>query len=260
MIDSILKHFPPNTHPLTLVSDPDGLLGDERLLTTLADRGFTLVKESDPIRQWHRYATTQPPHIIVTSGDLDQLPYTWWQQAQHVKLALHTFFPNLAYPFVQALTANQRARLAQAPQPLARLGQRETIAYLFEHVFDLNLDALVHPVTLLNWLTHYHRQADPLPPSLQECLVEKLDSLPAYPDWPLPDLIAAPEAFSDFIQEQWLAYLENQTGMALGEASAAYCLDFEQNVGVQVLLQLWLRWGWLSPAEIPATRELPGLG
>jgi hypothetical protein len=257
MIDTILKHFPPHTHPLTLVSDPDGLLGDERLLAKLADRGFTLINESDPLRQWHRYTTTQPPHIIVTPGDLNQLPYSWWQQGQQVELALHTFFPNLAYPLLQSLTPGQRARLAQAPQPTARLGQRETIGYLFEHVFDLNLDALDDSITLLNWLTRYHRQADPLPQSLQEHLLEKLESLPVYADWPLPDLIVAPEAFRDFIQEQWLAYLENQTGMTLRETSAAYCLDFERNVGFQVLLQLWLRWGWLSPAKIPTPKALP---
>ncbi|OQX61660.1 MAG: hypothetical protein B5M51_07435 [Anaerolinea sp. 4484_236] len=257
MINTILQLFPANTHPLTLVSDPDALLGDEELLTTLAKRGFTIISEPDPIRQRHLYSTTNPPHIIVTSEALSQLPYDLWQQGQHVTLALHTFFPRLAYPLVQSLTSNQRTLLAQSPPPPARLGQRKTVAYLFQHVFNLNTNALDNPLTLLNWLSQHHRQPDPLPQLLKDALLEKLSSLPIYADWPLPDLITTPAAFRDFIQEQWLGYLENQTGMTLRETAADYLLDFEQNVDVQDLLPRWLRGGWLSPAEIPAPRELP---
>ncbi|MEA3350374.1 MAG: BREX-3 system phosphatase PglZ [Chloroflexota bacterium] len=258
MINTILQHFPANTHPLTLVSDPDALLGDEELLTTLAKRGFTIINEPDPIRQRHRYSLTSPPHIIITSGDLNQLPYDLWQQGQRVTLALHTFFPHLAYPLVQPLTSNQRTILAQSPPPPFRLSQRGTITYLFQHVFNLNTNALDNPLTLLNWLSQHHRQPDPLPQLLKDALLEKLSSLPVYADWPLADLISTPATFRDFIQEQWLGYLENQTGLALRETAAAYLLDFEQNVDVQDLLPRWLRGGWLSPTEIPAPRELPG--
>ena len=33
---AVLAHFPLHTHPLTLVSDPDGLLADEDILAALA--------------------------------------------------------------------------------------------------------------------------------------------------------------------------------------------------------------------------------
>lgn len=257
MLKTILQHFPADTHPLTLVSDPDALLEDEELLTTLAKRGFTIINETNPIRQRLRYSTTTPPHIIITSGVLNQLPYNLWQQGQHVTLALHTFFPNLAYPLVQSLTSTQRARLAQSPPPPSRLGQQKTITYLLQHVFGLNINALHNPLALLNWLSQYHEQPDQLPQVLNEALLEILISLSAYSDWPLSDLISTPDAFQDFIQEQWLGYLENQTGLTLRETAAAYLLDFEQNVDVQDLLPRWLRRGWLSPAEISAQENLP---
>ena len=39
-----------HTHPLTLVSDPDGLLAEEELLAELYARGFAVLAESDPLR------------------------------------------------------------------------------------------------------------------------------------------------------------------------------------------------------------------
>ncbi len=51
---STLLHFSPHTHPLTVVSDRDGLLADEEILAALAERGFALIDEPDPIRLRHR--------------------------------------------------------------------------------------------------------------------------------------------------------------------------------------------------------------
>jgi hypothetical protein len=43
---------------------------------------------------------------------------------------LHDFFPDLAYPVIRELTAEQRWRLSQAPVPPGRLGERRTVVYL----------------------------------------------------------------------------------------------------------------------------------
>ena len=40
----ILKEFVPNVAKLTLVSDPDCLLSEERLAIELVDRGFDLIE------------------------------------------------------------------------------------------------------------------------------------------------------------------------------------------------------------------------
>ena len=62
-----------HTHPLTLVSDPDGLLAEEELLAELYARGFALLAESDPLRLRQRVEGARPwstakPLVIVTAG------------------------------------------------------------------------------------------------------------------------------------------------------------------------------------------------
>jgi hypothetical protein len=126
MVEAVLSHFAAHTHPLTLVSDPDGVLIDEDILTEMYDRGFTLIQEHDPVLLRHRIERARPwsadrPLVVVTERPLNTLPYDLWQQGHPVTLALHTFFPKLSYPELRDLTPAQRARLTGAPEPTAHL-------------------------------------------------------------------------------------------------------------------------------------------
>lgn len=260
---AVLAHFPLHTHPLTLVSDPDGMLADEAVLTTLTERGFTLVNELDPIRLRQRVEQVRPfstdrPLIVVTAGLLNELPYDLWQQGHHVTLALHTFFPNLAYPVVRALTPTQRWRLAQAPPPPRRLGQRGTVAFLLRHVFAADLDALREPAQFVAWLDQYHQQADPMPTVLADSLLAHLRKVTAYADWPLAELLANRDTFATFVREQWRACVQQQTGQLLGEEPVRYLLGFETDHRLQDALPAFVRSGTLEPVNVDRPDRLPG--
>ena len=259
---AVLAHFPLHTHPLTLVSDPDGVLSDEAVLTTLAERGFTLVNEPDPIRLRHRVEQARPfsidrPLIIVTAGSLDELPYDLWQQSHHVTLALHTFFPNLAYPVVRTLTPAQRWQLSQTPPPPRRLGQRGTVAFLLRRVFAANLDALREPAQFVAWLDQYHQQADPMPSVLADSLLAHLRKATAYADWSLAELLASRDTFTIFVREQWRAYVQQETGQLLGEEPVHYLLGFDTDHRLQDALPALIRSGTLEPISIDRPDRLP---
>jgi len=262
MLTQTLLHFPPHIHPLILVSDPDGLLADEDVLAALAGRGFTLVNEPDPVTLRHRVEALRPwsidhPLIVVTAGPLDQLPYDLWQQGHHVTLALHTFFPNLAYPVVRTLTPAQRWRLSQAPPPPRRLGRRGTIEFLLRHVFAADPAALRQPAHLVAWLDQVHQQADPMPPVLSDSLLAHLQRAPTYAGWPLAELLANRDAFTTFVREQWRAYLQQQTGQLLKEEPVCYLLDFGTNHILQDALPGLMRSGTLEPVSVDQPDRFP---
>jgi len=262
MLTVVLGHFPIHTHPLTLVSDPDGLLADEDVLAALAERGFALVGEPDPVALRQRVEALRPwsvdhPLIVVTTGPLNQLPYDLWQQGQHVTLALHTFFSNLAYPVVRALTPAQRYRLSQSPPPPRRLGRRGTVEFLLHHAFAADLETLHRPARLVAWLDQMHQQADPLPPVLAGHLLARLRKAPAYADWPLDELLASRETFATFVREQWRAYVQQQTGKLLKEEPVRYVLDFEADHTLQDALPGLVRSGMLKPVSIDQPGRLP---
>ncbi len=262
MLTQTLFHFPPHTHPLILVSDPDGLLADEDVLAALAERGFTLVNEPDPVALRRRVEALRPwsiDHslIVATASLLNQLPYDLWQQGQHVTLALHTFFPNLVYPVVRALTPAQRWCLSQAPPPPRRLGRRGTMEFLLRRVFAADLDALHLPARLITWLDQVHQQADPLPAVLADHLLARLRRVTAYADWPLDEVLVSQEVFTTFVREQWRAYVQQQTGELLKEEPVRYVLDFEADHTLQDALPGLVRSGMLEPVSVDQPGRLP---
>ncbi|MBN2392859.1 MAG: BREX-3 system phosphatase PglZ [Anaerolineae bacterium] len=262
MLERILAVFPAQTHPLYLASDPDDVLADEVLLATLAARGFTLIREGDPVTLRARVEAARPwtpehPLLVVTSGLLEALPYDLWQQGQHVTLALHTFFPNLAYPVVRTLSTTRRARLAAAPSPARTLGPQATQDYILRHAFGAAPAILRQPAQLIAWLDTYHQERDPLPAALCAALLSALQTCPPYAEWPLESLLCEPAAFAAFVREQWTVYVEAAQRGRAAEPSGHY-LDFGVDTALQDALSRLVRTGTLAPVEVARPERLPG--
>lgn len=262
MREATLSHFPPRTHALTLVADPDGVLADEELATDLAGRGFRRIGDADPVllrlhveqaRPW----TRERPLIVVTDGQLRELPYDLWQQGHHVSLSLGRFFPNLAYPIVKVLSPEQRARLSAVPSPPAPLTRRGSLGFVLRHVFSADVDELHQPAALIAWLNDVHGRDEYVPSEVAQYLLAALREVPVYAGWPLDDLVGSAEAFSRFVREQWRGYVQETTGRLLAEGPVGYVLDFENDHGLQDDLARLVRSGAVEPVGVEKPEQLP---
>ena len=263
MVNDILKFFPPYTHPLTLVSDPDRLLAGETLISELVRRGFELIQENDPVLLRHQVEAARPftrehPVIILTSGALEALPYDLYQPAHRLNLSLHDFFPTLAYPVLQSLTPDQIEKLAACQLPEKTLSRRKTMDYLLEQVFHADPHRLGRPHTLVAWLNDYHHSGSPLPEMLRAALVERLSANPEYEEWDLSLLILDSQAFSDFIQLQWQeSVTRSLPGEQIKETGTKYQVPFHQDLQLQNLVPGLVRSGAIRPVKITASKRLP---
>lgn len=265
MLIHLLDLFPAHTHPLTLVSDPDGLLADEATLAALIERGFTLIQEADPILLRYRAEqarpfTSQTPLIIITPDVLERLPYDLWQQGHRLSLDLHSYFPNLAYPLLRSLTPLQRARLGEATAPSARLGTRGSLDYLLRQVFGLPTEALHRPADFITWLDEIHLQGmTPLPETLLASLLEQLQSTPAYIGWPLREMLDSRQAFTDFIQNQWEACIHREVRELAGDYTPfiPVLIPFQSDAVLQDALPRLVRGGSLVPLQVIQPERLP---
>jgi hypothetical protein len=212
---AILQHFTPHTHPLTLVSDPDGLL-DIDIRTALQNTGFRLIDEPDPIAL--RYAVEQArpwsietPLLIVTTGPLNALPYDLWQTARRVELSLVDLFPSLDSSVVRELNAAQRRRLADAlaaaPISASQLGTQTTRELLLDRLFDADPSRLRTPARLVAWLDRYHAEEERLPSPLEQHLLALLGQTPVFAGWPLAELLASHERYRGWLRSAWQAGL-----------------------------------------------------
>ncbi len=265
MLSQLLHYFPPHTHPLTVVSDPDGVLLSEQVMVALAKRGFRVITEPDPIALRYHVQRTKPftaesPVIVVTKEPVNTLPYDLWQQGQHVALDLHLLFPNLTYPIIQQLSISQRERLSVAQRtggvPPKQLSQRETIHYLLEHVFGIEPRSSLSPADLVAWLDDYHARNDPMPPLVAHHLVLDLHALPQFAGWPLHDLLVNAETYRNFVQQAWTTNVQ----AVLQDPSASYTvgtLPFAADNDLQHTLPRLVRSGTLTPLIVPTTAKLP---
>ena len=259
MLEQISRHFPPHTYPLTLVYDPDNLLADETVLAHLTECGFTILAESDPVQlqqevvgfgQW----SLQRPLLIVTPNPLNQLPYDLWQQGQHIALALHTFFPTLSYPVVQALTTNQRWQLAQCPLPTQTAGRQRSIDFALRHLFQVDWEKLATAAGLIGWLNQYHL-GEPMPVILAQKWLDRIQLL--YPQWPVQTWLANREAFQTALSQEWQQYVVTQMDKQLDESKPIYQLGFAADDRLQDILPQLVRSGTVRPVTLADAAPFP---
>jgi hypothetical protein len=262
MLEQILRHFSPRVHALTLVCDPDNVLADETVRSHLADRGFTLLAESDPVQLRYEVSqfgdwTEKRPLIITTPRSLNQLPYDLWQQGHFVTLALHTFFPTLNYPVVQSLSPNQRWRLGQLPLPARSLGRQASLDFILGHLFGVTAETFTTAAGLIAWFNQYH-QAEAMPPLLAERWLARAQAgSPLYDEWPLAVWLGDKEQFRAFVSGQWQQYVLRQSGQAVAEPQPAYYLPFDQDRQLQDSLPRLLRSGMVEPVMLADATALP---
>jgi hypothetical protein len=233
------------------------------VMVTLAQRGFAVIQESDPVILRHRVEEARPfspdhPVIMITTGALEDLPYDLYQPAYRISLSLHNYFPNLAYPVLQILSPDQVEKLGFCPQPDKALSRQKTIEYLLGEVFNADLPGLRQPPALIAWLNEYHRRNSPLPDLLRSNLVEGLRRWPAYQEWDLDLMIRDVQAFASFIQGQWQAFIEESlTGEQIKEFDSAYHVSFGHDSELQDLLPGLVYSGVIRPLEVEDLSGLP---
>lgn len=260
---NVLSLFPPHTHPLTLVSDPDRLMAGEKVIQELTLRGFKIIQENDSVLLRHRVEELRPfsfenPVIILTNGVLEELPFDFYQVAYRISLSLHQYFPNLAYPILQTLYPDQIEILESRLPPVQPLSRQKTINHLLQEVFNADPGSLSQPYSLIAWLNEYHRRQSPLPEILRAALVEHLKEIPEYQEWDIDLLIRDAQAFQNFIQNQWqLSVDQSLSGKQVKETPAGYFIPFSRDPQLQDLVPSLVRQGTIKPVKISNQKELP---
>jgi hypothetical protein len=168
--NTILKDFVPNVAKLTLVSDPDCLLTEEKLAMQLRDRGFDLIEFNDPIEFryayeskyrsiWDRGEHTDLVVILrLQDAELAALPYDLLQAGRKLSFSLGDLFPNMSYPVVEQIDRSLLDSLFDAQKKTSpdRMGDNATKDFILRHVFGVAAELISSEVELLRFLLRLH--------------------------------------------------------------------------------------------------------
>lgn len=271
--NTILKDFVPNVAKLTLVSDPDCLLTEEKLALALRDRGFDLIEFNDPIEFryayeskyrsiWDRGEHTDLVVILrLQDAELAALPYDLLQAGRKLSFCLGDLFPNMSYPVVEQLDRSLLDSLFDAQRKTSpdRMGDNATKDFILRHVFGVAAELISTEVELLRFLLRLHYGSSAIPLMLAGRLVEVFESSGSFKGWSLSQIIPDAEQFFAFIQERWPIFLENlKQDNQVKENYAAYGLKVQGPVAlpfdhqdIRVYIDNLFVEGKLTPVDLP---------
>ncbi|MDM8515663.1 BREX-3 system phosphatase PglZ [Desulfobacterales bacterium HSG16] len=221
--DTILKEFVPNISRLTIVSDPDGLLTEEKLAVALRKRGFDLIEFSDSIEFRYAYESTyrtvwdrgKHTDLVVVlrlqDAEVENLPFDLLKAERKLAFDLGSIFPNLSYPVIENLDRSLLDALfdAQAKYLPGRIGDNATKDFVLSHVFGITTELITGDVELLNTLLRIHCNLFEIPERLTERLVQIFAGQNQFAGWPLSEIIVDGKVFLDFLQERWPVFLSS---------------------------------------------------
>lgn len=271
--NTILKEFVPNVAKLTLVSDPDCLLVEEKLAMQLRRRGFDLIEFNDSIEfryayeskyrsLWDRGKHTDLVVVLrLQEGELLSLPYDLLQVGRKLSFSLGDLFPNMSYPVVKQLDRSLLDSLfdAQNKTSLDRMGDNATKDFILRNVFGVAAELISTEVELLSFLLRLHYGNKTIPTMLADRLVKVLENSGNFKDWCLSIIVPDAEQFFTFIQERWPIFLNNlnQSGQ-IKEDPAAYGLKAEgplrlpfDHQDIKVYIDNLFVEGKLTPVDMP---------
>ncbi|MDY0386097.1 MAG: BREX-3 system phosphatase PglZ [Methanolobus sp.] len=225
--DTILSEFIPNVSKLTIVSDPDDLLTEEKLSLELKNRGFHLIDFNDSVEFRYAYEsgyrnlwdkgkqTEQAVILQLHNSDLDTLPYDLLKAGRIVSFSLGSIFPNLSYSVIEEVDSNLLDALFNAQNKYSPndLGDNATNEFILLHIFGIAVNLINNDVELLRTLLRIHYNKIKIPSICCTRLIQLLKDNNRFRDWPLDIIVSDEEAFFAFLQERWPVFLE---GLAHG--------------------------------------------
>jgi len=282
---TILKHFKKDINRLTLVSDPDGLLTEEQMLTEIKQRGFDLIPFEDSIAFryayeskyrsiWDRGEKTELVVVLRSESDLQQLPYDLLKAGRKLEFSLHKLFPNLSYPVLTSLDRSLLDPLFAAYEQdhESKLADKATRDFVLRYCFRIERSMISSSVDLAISLLKLHRGNRTLPLALAGHLVESLKSRTDFASWPLADLLSNQSVFFQFLQRQWKQFVESHLAKSnadpqlvhesLGSfdspklSSVKLLIPFEHQ-DVRAYIDTFFLEGLLKPVECESINTLP---
>lgn len=154
---SIIEEITRGLKPIALISDPDNLLGDQKIQTHLEQEGYLTYKYTDHILfrytfETHYRAQLEKQNIrlvIITEvpeTNLKQhIPYDLYIKSHVVNLSLKKIFLKLESQALKEISTTQIDRLYAAYQNYTgeEIGNRKTIEFILETIYGINPDSII---------------------------------------------------------------------------------------------------------------------
>jgi len=223
--DRLLADFSVEVSRLWIVTDPDGVLLEERLLGALKERGFATIPYEDSLAFRAEYETlfrvawesgeegAARGLILHLRGDDDaatRLPWDYLRQSRKINLSLADLFPKLHAGVVRSVGAEHLDSLFNAHERYASqpLGEHASRDFVLTHLYRVNAHLLLRPEEFWREMLRLLYQGVELPSGLATHFGTIAREHAFLVDVPVEELSASRPAMLRWLQTAWRAFLE----------------------------------------------------
>jgi hypothetical protein len=221
--DAILDKFVPQLSKLSLASDPDNLLTEEKTAYALRQKGFDILEFTDAIEfryayesqyraVWDKGGKTELVVILHTEKlNLDTLPFDILEAGRKCYFKLADLFPLFSPPILEILDKGLLDILYEIRRhyPKERISDNSTIDFFLKYLYKINIDQIYKESDLLSVLLHIHYSHFDFPERIRDRLLVLLSETLRFNGFPLKELLYNKDAFIEYIIENHENFLNN---------------------------------------------------
>ena len=230
--NKILEQFVPKISKLSLVSDPDNLLTEEKMAVTLRNRGFDILEFNDAIEFryayesqyrtiWDRGLETELVVIIHTQeSDLNYLPYDLLETGKKFFFSIAQIFPVFS-PYILGLLDKSLLDILYSFHdkfPKDRTSDYSTIDFLLRYVYKIDIDAINDELDFIKSLLHIHYNHFHLPIPYLERLEDLLKEKKVIYLLPIQKLLNNKDFFIEYLIQKHRSLIDNSAEVQLFHA------------------------------------------
>jgi hypothetical protein len=275
----ILKEFPSDLARLWIAADPDDVLLDEQVLSSLRERGFELLPFEDSVAfraeyedryrsAWDRGEAGPAKALVLhlRGTNIGDLPWDYLRQARRVSLSLANLFPKLSYSVVSQIGAENYESLfvVQAKHASQMFGEAGTKDFILTHIFKISPHLILRPEDLWRELLRLHYRDFGLPKVLANHVEKILHDQAAFKELPIAKLFASKSDLLRLVQYAWYRYLSNlgviatRTGELMTADLVAQAEVPFEHPDVRVIIDSMFLEGLLQPLTVQgSTHNIP---
>jgi hypothetical protein len=215
--DIVLESFKEPLFHLMLVSDPDGLLADEVIISSLQDKGIEIVKYKDHATFRYLYERYYRDHlhdkyllVHLDEKSFDHLPYDLLQEGHQIELKVSKLFPHFSTSIVQQLDSHTLDALYPASKQVqGSLSTQETIDFVLRKVFKLAYDTVDNKEEFIRLLVEKHESILYMPAVLEDFLYDYFRNASFLQQISVKKLITSRTSFYEYLQNEWKTFIKS---------------------------------------------------
>lgn len=201
-----------------IINDPDGLLYEPVIATSLQEKNSLIVDDDDPLALRLAYETWRSeekkiPFLIRLTVECDIfIPHDIQRESKEIDFHLSEFFQEIDSDILRLLPAALYQSVMDALKSFApgRLNPQSSLDFLLRHIYRIAPEIIQSSTDLVRLLIRKHYIGIEMPVPIENRLIHLLSLVPSFCLWNVSQLISNKSYFFDFLQKQWEIYLQDE--------------------------------------------------